>query len=292
MTPGLPPPSLLPAPDTDPGRFHDCRWTTFRTPQNRGSRGTRRARGTRLVTAGLVPSGNDPDSRTRVPAGGSQAGPAPAAAAEFRPPSWYRPPTEAAPAAEAAPATAVSPEPGTGAAGAPVEPSHVGLTLAPYRAWTPRPVPPVDSGSRAEVMAAMAEIIEAEGPMHAQRVYQLYVKASGGARVGREAQRTFVALTASGVRTGKWLRIKDRISDPPEATLYLPGQPAVLVRTRGPRELQEIPRSEIRSLVDQLELPQGDPEVKRVLLRQLGFVRLTERTSQYLDECLRYSWTT
>ena len=66
----------------------------------------------------------------------------------------------------------------------------------------------------------------------------------------------------------------------------------MLVRTRGSRELQEIPRSEIRSLVDQLELPLGDPEVKRALLRQLGFVRLTERTSQYLDECLRYSWTT
>ena len=168
------------------------------------------------------------------------------------------------------------------------------LTMAPYRAWSPRPVPPVDSGSRAEVMAAMAEIIEAEGPMHAQRVYQLYVKASGGSRVGREAQRqrTFVALTAGGAHTGRWLRIKDRITEPSEATLYMPGDPAVLVRTRGPRELQEIPRSEIRSLVDQLELPLGDPEVKRALLHQLGFVRLTARTSQYLDECLRYSWTT
>ena len=238
--------------------------------------------------AGMTPAAEPEAQPTN-----SQAEPVPSAAAEFRPPSWYRPATDDAPATEAAAPTAVSAESGIGAAVPPMEQPHAGaLTSAPYRMWTPRPVPPVDSRSRVEVMAALAEIIEAEGPMHAQRVYQLYVKASGGARVGREAQRTFVALTASGVRTGKWLRVKDRISELPEATLYMPGHPAVLVRTRGPRELQEIPRSEIRSLVDQLELPLGDPEVKRALLRQLGFVRLTERTSQYLDECLRYSWTT
>lgn len=89
-----------------------------------------------------------------------------------------------------------------------------------------------------------------------------------------------------------WLRVKDRISDPAEATLYLPGHPAVLVRTRGPREPDEMPRSEIRSLADQLELPLGDPEVKRALIQQLRFVRLMARTSDYLDKCLRYSWIT
>jgi hypothetical protein len=98
-------------------------------------------------------------------------------------------------------------------------------------------------------------------------------------------------VIANGVRTGRWLRVKDRLSQPSDATLYLPGHPPVVVRERGPRELAEIPRSEIRSLIDQLGLAATDPGVKRAVLGQLGFVRLTERTSDYLDECLRYSWT-
>jgi hypothetical protein len=71
----------------------------------------------------------------------------------------------------------------------------------------------------------------------------------------------------------------------------MPGHPPVVVRQRGPRELAEIPRSEIRTLIDQLGLSPTDPGVKRGLLRHLGFVRLTERTSDYLDQCLRYAWT-
>ena len=141
-------------------------------------------------------------------------------------------------------------------------------------------------------MDAMAEIIETEGPKHAHRMYQLYARASGGQRVGREAQRLLNTLTANGVRTGRWLRVKDQLSHPPDATLYMPGHPAVVVRQRGPRELAEIPRSEIRTLIDQLGLATTDPGVKRAVLRHLGFVRLTERTSEYLDECLRYAWTT
>ena len=62
------------------------------------------------------------------------------------------------------------------------------------------------------------------------------------------------SLTTNGVRTGRWLRVKDRLSHPPDATLYMPGHPAVVLRQRGPRELAEIPRSEIRSLIDQLGL--------------------------------------
>ena len=52
------------------------------------------------------------------------------------------------------------------------------------------------------------------------------------------------------------------------------------------------PRSEIRTLIDQLGLVTTDPGVKRAVLRHLGLVRLTDRTSDYLDQCLGYAWTT
>ena len=208
---------------------------------------------------------------------------------EFRPPAWFQPPPSGSASTDLSRESLSSAKVPTSRA-API-PAGAAV-LAPYRTWTPRPVPPVDSGGRVAVMDAMADIIEAEGPMHAHRMYQLYVRAYGGQRVGKEAQRLLNSLTANGVRTGRWMRVKDRLSHPPDATLYMPGHPPVVVRQRGPRELAEIPRSEIRTLIDQLGLATTDPGVKRAVLRHLGFVRLTERTSEYLDQCLRYAWTT
>ena len=207
---------------------------------------------------------------------------------DFSPPDWYRPPsssasTTAVPSAVSTPVVHHEP-PVSGASAGPI-------LLAPYRSWTSRSVPPLDLDDREPVMAGLSEIIKAEGPMHARRAHQLYVRASGGHRVGPESQRVLNALTARGVRTGLWLRVKDRQSDPAEATLYSPDNLAVIVRERGPRELSEIPRSEIRTLVDLLGLTPNDPGVKRAILNELGFVRLTERTKEYLDQCLRYTWT-
>jgi hypothetical protein len=120
-------------------------------------------------------------------------------------------------------------------------------------------------------MAGLAEIIEAEGPMHAAQAYQRYAKAAGGHRVGREVHRTFDALNVRGVRTGQWLRIKDRVTNLSGATLYAPGSPPVVLRQRGPRELMDIPRSEIRALMDALELKGSPGELKRAVLKELGF---------------------
>jgi hypothetical protein len=164
------------------------------------------------------------------------------------------------------------------------------LLLRPYLSWPTRPLPPVDSDDGAAVMHGLAEIIRAEGPMHAALAYQRYTKAAGAQRIGREAHRLFDALNVRGVRTGQWLRIKDRVSNPSGATLYGPGTPPVVLRERGPRDLIEIPRSEIKSLMNALELDAGVADLKRAVLRELGFIRMTDRTADYLDQCLRYKW--
>ncbi|MET0862809.1 MAG: AAA domain-containing protein, partial [Nakamurella sp.] len=172
---------------------------------------------------------------------------------------------------------------------APVDSSGL---LQPFTSWPTRALPPVDSDDTTAVMQGLAEIIRAEGPMYALQAYQRYAKASGVNRVGREAHRHFDALNVRGVRTGHWLRLKDRVSDPSGATLYAPDSPPVVLRQRGPRDLMEIPRSEIKTLMDALDLDANPAELKRAVLRELGFIRMTERTSEYLDQCLRYTWTT
>jgi hypothetical protein len=77
--------------------------------------------------------------------------------------------------------------------------------------------------------------------------YQRYAKASGSQRVRHQTQLRFNALNARGVRLANWLRLDDGITDPSGATLYAPGTPPVVLRQRGPRELTDIPRSEIRA---------------------------------------------
>jgi len=118
---------------------------------------------------------------------------------EHRLPAWYQPPPSGSTSGDLAGESFSSAKVPTSRA-API-PAGAAV-LAPYRTWTPRSVPPVDTGSRVVVMDAMAEITEAEGPKHAHRMYQLYARASGGQRVGREAQRLLNSLTANGVRTG------------------------------------------------------------------------------------------
>jgi hypothetical protein len=127
--------------------------------------------------------------------------------------------------------------------------------------------------------------------MHAQRAYRLYTQAAGGLRVGTEMRRTFLRATRQALRAGA-LHQLDELSAEDDKTLYISGQPPVLVREIGPRQLSDVPRSEVAQLVRNLDLEHAAPDVvKRAVLNAYGLIRLTVRTSQYLDECLSYdSW--
>ena len=67
-----------------------------------------------------------------------------------------------------------------------------------------------------------------------------------------------------------------------------PGTPGVDVRERGPRDLDELPPDEVAMMLSSLR--ERDPgldqeQLKRQLLSALGWVRLTEKVSQFLDGC-------
>jgi len=179
---------------------------------------------------------------------------------------------------------------------APLEPevqpeSEPQMFPASFRAWVPTSVPAVASGDTAGIVAGLAAIVAAEGPMHGETVYRRYVQATGGLRVGREIQRTLDQLTLRAVRTGTIERLTDGLTATDEATLYAPGTPAVVVRERGTRTLYEIPRSEIVAVMEHLGLDRADVgATKRAVLEFFGFGRLTAAASTYLDSCLDYAW--
>lgn len=166
------------------------------------------------------------------------------------------------------------------------EPAAAPITLDAYDEWQPRLVGDPRSTPRPQIMQAMLEIIEAEGPMTATRAYSLYNRASGGRKLTSVAK----APLSSAVY---WLAREDKITLTREADVpwqgddlvRLPDQPAVRLRELGPRSLDEVPLDEIAELVKLVRAARRvtDPtELKRAVLSTYGLVRLTGRADEYL----------
>ena len=221
-----------------------------------------------------------------APAGEDAPDPSPAAWVD----SWPVPdlaPAEAA-ATETAPDADAVDEAGSAVVGA-----RWGgqVVMSPYRTWQVCTLASTETASMPRIIAGLMEIVGAEGPVHAHCAYRLYVQAAGGARVGTEIRRSLLAATRQALRAGTVCGIDDGMPLGDEKTLYLPGTPPVLVRELGPRQLSDVPRSEVAALIDGLGLNDADPDViKRAVLDSYGLVRLTAKTSAYLDECLNYTW--
>jgi dethiobiotin synthetase len=171
---------------------------------------------------------------------------------------------------------------GAGAAAAPA----AEIVLEPYTAWEPHAVADPRTARRPEIMAAMLEIVAAEGPMRATRAYSLYNRASGGRKLTSVAR----APLSSALY---WLAREKKVMLTPESEIpwqgddlvRLPDTPSVRVRELGPRVLEEVPLDEVAELVGRIRTQRGltDPaEIKRAVLGAYGLVRLTARADEYL----------
>jgi hypothetical protein len=152
-------------------------------------------------------------------------------------------------------------------------------------------MPSIDSGDQAATAEGLFDIVGAEGPILGQRAYQLYIRAAGGQRVGKEVRRVLNLAAMQLLRQGRVAHLKDDLVGVVVKTFYLPGQDPVAVRELGSRDLREVPRSEIQALLTRLGFSSGEEDdAKRAVLDALGLVRLTDRTSAYLDECFQYRY--
>jgi very-short-patch-repair endonuclease len=170
--------------------------------------------------------------------------------------------------------------------------AEAGQLLAPYRFWEPREVGLVLNTDPKRILVELGEILMAEGPMLALRLYQTHSRAAGNQRVGPEMRSTYNRIVSSAVRAGSIAQLNDAIPGVIEKTLFAPGTQPVKVRTLGTRQLHEIPRSELATLIRRLGLDGAETELlKREVLASLGLVRLTKNTSDYIDSCLTYTWS-
>ena len=168
--------------------------------------------------------------------------------------------------------------------------NQASISLLLYHTWTPHTLPHPGTTPLPAIIAGLQEIVGAEGPIHAERAYRLFIRAAGGEKVGPAIRRTFHKATRHALRKGLIRQLDDNIVTFDQKTLYLPGKPSIVVRELGQRQLSDVPRSEVAKLIRYLGLEDAaDDAVKRAVLNAYGLTRLTVKASQYLDECLSYN---
>lgn len=148
-----------------------------------------------------------------------------------------------------------------------------GADLHPYTAFQAAMIP-VAGAQLSELVDGITEIVAVEGPVTISRVKRAYVLASGGRRVGSEIGRLLDRAVQSAIRRG-------RVHVDPaargvafeERTLRLTAEVPDRLRALGPRDLGQVPRSELDWLVRTVaeRVPHATPdELMRATLRQYG----------------------
>lgn len=171
------------------------------------------------------------------------------------------------------------------------DPSRQRATLQPYVEWQFVRLPQATSASLDQLVDFLVDIVHAEGPMLARRAYLLAHQAAGGHRVGKEIQSIFNRAAHRAVRQGNLSQIHDDLSGQLEGTLYLPTSPPVVPRALGPRELYDVPRSEVLALIEQLDLVGAPLEIVcRAVLDAYGLHKMTQKATTFIEDCLRYRW--
>ncbi|WP_166789254.1 MULTISPECIES: AAA domain-containing protein [unclassified Cryobacterium] len=156
--------------------------------------------------------------------------------------------------------------------------------LPPYAIFTGK-LTPASTATSSELLAGILEIVALEGPIVGHRLHEVYVKASGGQRVGRETSRILNSAISRAVAT------KQLVADNPLAdsgmkpkTFRLPHQPEVRLRHVGPRSLEHIPPTELATLMEALRKrhDHGQEALMRATLDAVGLKYMTSGVREKL----------
>ena len=156
------------------------------------------------------------------------------------------------------------------------------VDLEPYTAWPAHAVPDPRTAGREAIGPVLLEIVDAEGPILAERAYRLYVKASGGKALTSIARAplsgaTFRLKAASAIEMEEGSEV-----------LRPAGTAEVRVRELGPRALDEVPLREVAELMRRLRTA-GATELPRAVLDAYGLVRMTAKAEDFLAQAEQVS---
>ncbi|HWI71530.1 MAG TPA: nuclear transport factor 2 family protein [Baekduia sp.] len=158
----------------------------------------------------------------------------------------------------------------------------VHVDLEPYTAWAAHAVPDPRSAGREAIGPVLLEIVDAEGPILAERAYRLYVKASGGKALTSIA-RAPLSGAAFRLRSAGAIEMEEG-----SEVLRPAGTAEVRVRELGPRALDEVPLREVAELMRRLRAA-GATELPRAVLDAYGLVRMTAKAEDFLAQAEQVS---
>lgn len=158
----------------------------------------------------------------------------------------------------------------------------VTVDLEPYTAWSARAVPDPRTAGREAIGPVLLEIVDAEGPILAERAYRLYVKASGGKALTSIARAPLSGATFR-LKAARAIEMEEG-----SEVLRPAGTAEVRVRELGPRALDEVPLREVAELMRRLRAA-GATELPRAVLDAYGLVRMTAKAEDFLAQAEQVS---
>ncbi len=142
--------------------------------------------------------------------------------------------------------------------------------------------------SNNKVAEGLSRIVEVEGPMLAKRAYDVYLRACGIKRLGGQLKKIMNRAMQHATRAGKIEREDEWGKG---GVIYLivraQGSPKIKPRKKGPRDLEEIPASELLTvarLVKKTSSEMGDEAHIRDILECYGLKRLTSPVQKLFDD--------
>jgi transcriptional regulator with XRE-family HTH domain len=126
------------------------------------------------------------------------------------------------------------------------------LRLTAYDEWSARPLDVPERLSPLELLTVIREVVATEGPVRARRVYRLVVRAAG-CELTRD-RRSLLDKASSALECARVVVSENELNGPTlvDRILRLPGTTRVIPRRRGPRELNEVPLSELEHVAGAL----------------------------------------
>ena len=165
----------------------------------------------------------------------------------------------------------------------------VNLEKEAYQEWQPESLVDPRGANADQIINGMQQIIAAEGPVMASRVFHLFAKAGGLSRIYDETKRSFLRALQSALDEGTFLAEQEASEDLETWIIRLPSQPRVRVRTLGTRTLHEVPGAELAEFMLEIRVVDeliSKEELYRKVLKEYELTRLTEATTKRLDYVL------
>jgi len=172
---------------------------------------------------------------------------------------------------------------------------YAGLPFDDYMEYSGPPWNDPRGVSTSAISEGIVRIVEAEGPVIAKRVYDIYLRGCGIRRMGHELKSTMNKALAHALRQG-CLASENEVAESGLlfSVVRVNGSPPIKLRTRGPRSLEEIPPSELqvvaKYLVERHGFSSGSDEHLRAILECFDLKRLTTQVGKTLCEILKRSF--